>query len=140
MLRNRAHDLLALLRTAPCCILRPGALLLATLGLSLTVSAAERTFDIAVDGKAIANRAFEPRVLRVDKGDTVRLRIVSDQSGELHLHGYRLETRVEAGKPATLDFSAHATGRYRIEWHDGSGAASSSHHGPPLAILEVHPK
>ena len=140
MLRNRAHELFALLRTAPCRVLRSGALLLTALGLSLTVSAAERTFDIVIDGKAIANRAFEPRVLRVEKGDTVRLRVVSDQSGELHLHGYRLEARVEAGKPAMLDFSAHATGRYRIEWHDGGGKASSSHHGPPLAILEVRPK
>jgi uncharacterized cupredoxin-like copper-binding protein len=102
-------------------------------------AAADRTIELVVPREAEAARLAEPRVLRVVKGDAVRLRIASDSAGEVHLHGYRLDARVAPGKIAELSFTAHATGRYRIEWHV-SGTQSSSHHGPPLAVLEVHPK
>jgi uncharacterized cupredoxin-like copper-binding protein len=111
-------------------------LLLAAAGNS---AAADRTIELAVPRDAAAARHAEPRVLRVAKGDVVRLRIASDSAGEVHLHGYRIDARVAPGQTAEISFTAHATGRYRIEWHVG-GAQSSSHHGPPLAILEVHPK
>ena len=82
------------------------------------------------------------RVLRVDKGDAVRIRLTSDAAGEIHLHGYRLEAKLVPGQPTELVFKAYATGRYRIEWHGAgdTGAAGGGHHSAPLARLEVRPK
>lgn len=85
--------------------------------------------------------AAKPRVLAVDKDDVVRLRVTSEEAGEIHLHGYRIEMKVSPGAPHELGFKARATGRYRIEWHPASDTAKKGdHHGPPLATLEVRPK
>lgn len=83
----------------------------------------------------------KPRVLRVEKDDSVRIRVRSEVAGEIHLHGYRLEMKLTPGMPRELAFKARATGRYRVEWHPaGEAASKDDHHGPPLAFLEVHPK
>jgi len=66
---------------------------------------------------------------------------MSDAPGEIHLHGYRLETKLVPGVPGEIVFKAHATGRYRLEWHSASGTGKSGgHHGPPPATLEVRPR
>lgn len=83
----------------------------------------------------------KPRVLAVDKDDVVRLRVTSEEAGEIHLHGYRIEMKVSPGAPHELGFKARATGRYRIEWHPADeGAKKSDHHSPPVATLVVQPK
>jgi hypothetical protein len=86
--------------------------------------------------------AAPQRLLKVDKGDALKLRITSDAPGELHLHGYRLAAMLASGQPAELAFTAHATGRYPFEWHpaDNAPAAGAHRRGPPLATLEVQPK
>ncbi|HSQ02723.1 MAG TPA: hypothetical protein VLN59_01735 [Burkholderiales bacterium] len=101
-------------------------------------AAPEKIFDLAiVQGKVPADQ----RVLRVEKGDAVRLRVTSDTPGDLHLHGYKLETKVTPDRASELAFKAYATGRYPLEWHGaGASAATRSHHGPPLATLEVRPR
>ncbi|CAN0344972.1 unnamed protein product [Phaeothamnion confervicola] len=100
--------------------------------------APEKTFDLAiVRGELPAHQ----RLLKVEKGDALRLRITSDAPGELHLHGYRLEVKLTPGQPAELAFKAYATGRYPFEWHGAQSAAKTgAHRGPPLATLEVRPK
>ena len=104
----------------------------------LAADAAEKSFELAIVHGTLA---AHQRVLRVEKGDTVRLRVTSDAPGELHLHGYRLETKITPGVPAELAFNAYATGRYPFEWHGaGTAAKPGAHHGPPLAALEVRPK
>ena len=81
------------------------------------------------------------RLLKVEKGDALRLHIISDAPGALHLHGYRLAAQLVADQPAELAFKAYATGRYSLEWHgDDKTANAGAHRGPPLAILEVRPK
>lgn len=83
----------------------------------------------------------EQRVLRAHKSDTVRLRLTSDAPGEIHLHGYRLVAKLAPAGPGELVFNAHATGRYRLEWHPaGETSKPGGHHGPPLATLEVRPR
>lgn len=98
----------------------------------------EKTYDLVIiDGAVPAAQ----RVIKAEKGDTLRIRVTSDAPGELHLHGYRLEAKLAPGQPAELAFKAHATGRYPFEWHAAQGAAKSgAHRGPPLAALEVRPK
>jgi hypothetical protein len=100
--------------------------------------APEKSFALDIVRGAVA---ASQRVLRVEKGDAVRLRATSDAPGELHLHGYRLAATLAPGAPAELAFKAYATGRYPFEWH-GAGAAAKpgAHHAPPLAALEVRPK
>jgi len=96
-----------------------------------------KTFDLTISRGALPP---QQRVLRVEKGDTVQLRLAGDAAGDLHLHGYRLEMRVMPGKTSEFTFKAHATGRYRIEWHPAGGDKQGNHHGPPLATLEVRPR
>ncbi|HEY7657492.1 MAG TPA: hypothetical protein VH881_11550 [Burkholderiales bacterium] len=105
---------------------------------ALPAEAPPKTFELAItQGAAPAN----PRVLRVRKDDVVRLRVVSEVAGEVHVHGYRLELKLAPGTPRELTFHARATGRYPIEWHAaGEAQKDSGHHAPPLAVLEVHPR
>ena len=111
--------------------------------------AAEKVFALDITaGKTPAAQ----QAIRVQKNDLVKLRIKSDTAGEVHLHAYRQDIKLAPGTPAEISFKAHATGRFRIEWHGAAGteikaanaakAATSTgaHHAPPLAVLEVRPK
>ena len=105
---------------------------------ALAADSPEKTFNMSIVRAALP---AEQRVLRVDKGNAVRVRVTSDTPGELHLHGYRLEAKLTPGTRAELAFTAYATGRYPFEWHSVGGAAQTgSHHGPAFATLEVRPK
>jgi len=105
---------------------------------ALAAGAPEKTFNMNIVHGALA---ADERVLRVDKGDAVRVRVTSDTAGELHLHGYRLEAKLTPGARAELTFTAYATGRYPFEWHGADRAGQTgSHHGPAFAALEVRPK
>jgi hypothetical protein len=114
---------------------------LLSLGLvSGSAEATESTFDFAiVDGKV----AKEKRLIKVNKGDTVRLRFKSNVAGDVHLHAYRLQTKLSSDKPSELTFRAHASGKFRFEWHEtkqqGKAPAEGGHHAEPLATLEVRP-
>jgi FtsP/CotA-like multicopper oxidase with cupredoxin domain len=99
-----------------------------------------RSLDLTLSNGAVP---ATQRVLRVDKGDTVRLRVTSDAAGELHLHGYRVQSVLAPGVAAEISFKAFASGRFLLEWHAAVPAASapaSRHHAPPVATLEVRPK
>lgn len=118
------------------------ALLASVLSSVLTIApAAEpsvKTFELRIPRDAAA---APTRVLRVEKGDLVQLRIASEAAGEIHFHAYRLDATVMPGVPAELNFKARATGRFRIEWHPAGQAEKKGHlHAPPLATLEVRPK
>jgi hypothetical protein len=95
-----------------------------------------KPFDLTIASGAVP---AGQRVLRVHRDELVRLRVTSDAPGAIHLHGYRREVTVVPGRAAELVFKAHATGRYRIEWHP-VGDHASHHHGPALATLEVRPR
>jgi hypothetical protein len=107
---------------------------------SSSAQATEAMFDLGiVDGKI----AKEKRLIRVNKGDNVSLRFTSNRSGDIHLHAYRLQAKVIADKPSELKFRAHATGKFRFEWHEtkqqGKVPLEGGHHAEPLATLEVRP-
>ena len=105
---------------------------------ALAAEPAEKTFALAISGGQVAK---DQRLIRVDKGTPVKLRVTSDTAGSLHLHAYKLEAHLAPGTPVELAFNARATGRFRFEWHaDNATAKSGDHHGPPLATLEVRPK
>ena len=100
--------------------------------------AAELTFDLKVAHGRVPDTM---RLIRVRQGDVVRLRWSTDQPLTLHLHGYDIEQKVEAGTIAEMKFTARATGRFPIHLHDArERAGSPSHHEPPLVLIEVYPQ
>jgi hypothetical protein len=70
------------------------------------------------------------KTIEVEKGDRIRFTVSSDQSDEVHVHGYDIERPVGPGAPASFNFSADADGIFEVELH-GSGAQ--------IASLEVQP-
>lgn len=60
--------------------------------------------------------------IEVEKGDSVRLLVSSDQADELHLHGYDITRRAAPGKPARFRFAAKAEGVFELESHTAEDA------------------
>jgi Cupredoxin-like domain len=85
----------------------------------------DRTFDVSVKGGKMS-----PDEISVDEGDTVTLHVSTDNSMELHVHGYDMEQEVEPGQESTLRFKADLTGRFEIEDHESERA---------LGVLQVRP-
>lgn len=106
--------------------------LAAGLVLSSAPGAEPRVVELVIRNGALPK---DKQLIRVRQGDDVTLRWTTDAPLTLHLHGYDIETRVSPGAPATMRFTARATGRFPIEVHA---------HGPggerTLAYLEVHPR
>ncbi len=71
------------------------------------------------------------RTLTFERGDTIRLRFVSDVAEEVHIHGFDRFVDVPAGGTRTVRFAAALEGIYEVESH-GSGEL--------LAKLEIRPK
>lgn len=72
-----------------------------------------------------------PQVVTVIQGTKVQLRVRSDKSDELHVHGYDLEAALAAGKPETVAFTADRAGRFAIELHKAD---------IKLGVLQVSPR
>jgi FtsP/CotA-like multicopper oxidase with cupredoxin domain len=66
----------------------------------------------------------------VNKGERIRLRVVSDVADEIHVHGYDLKKDVAAGGSARFSFPATIDGRFEVELE---------HAGQQIATLEVNP-
>jgi hypothetical protein len=122
------------------------ALLSVLLLIAATGFADEKSFQLNLQ-KGVAPKA--ERLVQVTKGDAVRIKLTSDQPGELHLHAYRVVAKLTDAKQAVdVSFQAQATGRFRFEWHPEvtpaqNGAtpkASKGHHHEAVATLEVRPK
>ena len=114
---------------------RAAAASCAALG-ALLAAADERSFTLVTVNGAVPEAQ---RVLRVTKGDKVTVTLTSNVPGEAHLHAYKLAAALAPGKRAQWTFTAHATGRYRVEWH-AAGDKPGDHHHAPLATLEVMPR
>ena len=78
--------------------------------------------------------------VRVTQGDTVTFRITSDLSGEIHLHGYDVPMKLEAGKLATTVLEARVAGRFPITSHGFEGEIEHGHGHKALLYLEVYPR
>ncbi len=75
--------------------------------------------------------------VRVQQGDKVELRWLSDAPAAVHLHGYDIELHLHAGETAVMAFEAEATGRFPVELHGGPDHGGG--HGA-LLYVEVHPR
>src|SRR5262249_14569557 len=92
-----------------------------------------KRFELRIENGRLADAQ---RTIRVRRGDTVEITWHSDRPAVVHLHGYDIETSVDAGRPQIMSFHARATGRFAIELH---GSTGSGHHAA-LTYLEVHPR
>src|SRR5258706_6282176 len=70
---------------------------------TMAAGSPERTFELTIVRGAVPT---PQRLLKVEKGDALKLRITSDAPGELHLHGYRLAAKLAPGEPTELAFNA----------------------------------
>ena len=73
----------------------------------------------------------EPQTLSFERGETIRLRFVSDVAEEVHIHGFDRYVQVPAGGTETARFEASLEGIFEVESH-GSGEL--------LAKLEIQPR
>ena len=76
----------------------------------------------------IANGGMTPDTVAVRQGDTLTARLESDRAGVVHFHGYDLEREVTAGETAELQFTANATGRFPITFHETAAAGGEHSH------------
>ena len=83
------------------------------------------TIRIRDGGPVGGEKTFE-----YERGDTIRLRFISDAPGEVHIHGF--DRYVDVGtRPQVTRFQANLEGIFEVEEH-GSGEI--------LAKLEIRPK
>jgi len=109
---------------------------LAVLLMPSAAHAEEKSFALRIERGKVPP---EQRVLKVKRGDTVKIEATTDRALVIHVHGLRVEIAAAPDKPGSATFAASATGRFPIQLHTADDK-SSHHHGPPLAHLEVHPK
>ena len=77
---------------------------------------------------AIQERNMTPSEILVKEDDTLILKIVSDESGTLHIHGYRVEQRIEKDGETKLKLDTGATGQFNIAFHVGGSDPSNGDH------------
>lgn len=71
-------------------------------------SAEERFFEIKAQ-----KFFYTPHIIKVNKGDTVRIRLVSqDVHHGFYLDGYEIRTSAHPGEDGSLQFKADKTGRF----------------------------
>ena len=90
----------------------------------------------------ISNRkvTLKNNTVRVTQGRKVQLRWVSDESTEIHVHGYDVKTSIEPGGVGITTIEAHAAGRFPITSHGFGGHEHDSHGSETtLLYLEVYP-
>jgi heme/copper-type cytochrome/quinol oxidase subunit 2 len=85
-----------------------------------------QTFDVSIESGSMS-----PEEISVNQGDTVTLRVSTDEPTHLHVHGYDVEQEVEPGREAEIDFEADLTGRFEIEDHETENE---------LGVLQVRPR
>jgi ferric-dicitrate binding protein FerR (iron transport regulator) len=104
-----------------------------------SVWAADQLIELKLTGETVP---VAQRSWRVTKGDKITLRINGDTPGQLHLHAYQVDIKVVPGQTAETSFTAHATGRFRLQFHPAvpKPAGAADHHAGPLATIDVMPQ
>ena len=95
---------------------------------------------------SIVDGQMSPDTIEVKQGDTVTLKVESEEHGDFHLHTYDIEKEVGGAELVDLIFVADATGRFRITFH-ATGEEYEEDNGEgheeeevDLGFLEVRPR
>jgi hypothetical protein len=81
--------------------------------------------------------------IRITQGDVLELVFTTDESAELHLHGYDIYLNVEPGTRAVMRVDAKIAGRFPLESHRfGSDVAQAkgAHNHIVLLHLSIYPR
>jgi hypothetical protein len=117
-----------------------GSILLGSLDSSSQASSAEaERFSIVIRGRSVEG---PQRTIRATQGTMLELAFASDETVELHLHGYDRHLTVQPGGEAVMRLDAKLAGRFPIEAHrfGGSAGGSPSRSHIVLLYLEIHPR
>jgi hypothetical protein len=117
-----------------------GSILLGSLDSSSQASSAEaERFSIVIRGRSVEG---PQRTIRATQGTMLELAFASDETVELHLHGYDRHLTVQPGGEAVMRLDAKLAGRFPIEAHrfGGSAGGSPSRSHVVLLYLEIHPR
>ncbi len=76
----------------------------------------------------LAETGMTPNLIQAKQGDMVMLNIQAHERGNIQLHGYDIEKEVAADAVTELEFTADATGRFKITFH----AHESGRQAPPV--------
>lgn len=94
----------------------------------------DRVIDVTIAGRKVT---LDKNTVRVTQGQKIQLRWVTDESTEIHVHGYDVKTSIVPGVTSTTTIDAHAAGRFPITSH---GFGGHGHGGETtLLYLEVYP-
>ena len=101
-----------------------------------------RDFDLEIRDQKLT---LDPAVIKVNQGDTVTLRIGTDEHGRFHLHGYDIEVDLDPNETARMEFTANATGKFKITFHAGdegehNESSREEEEEKVIASLEVRPR
>ena len=106
-------------------------------------------FNLNIENNKLNNN---PKKLKVQHKDFVKLNITTDQNTKIHIHGYDIEKELQRGSFELIEFEATATGRFSITIHSvknnhtsHTDSKSPSHdeddnEEKQLVVLEVIPK
>jgi cytochrome c oxidase assembly protein Cox11 len=74
------------------------------------------TINVTVTGA----KTMSPSNLTAHQNDIVTINVMSDTSGEVHLHGYDKHFACVAGQTVSQTFTANNTGTFDMEWESTS--------------------
>jgi hypothetical protein len=86
------------------------------------------TYELVVQNKKLTSG---PALIKVYEGESVTIKITSDEQEEFHIHGYDNSVELEPDIQATLNFSANLSGRFPYELELSK---------TELGAIEVQPK
>ncbi|EKD90927.1 MAG: hypothetical protein ACD_30C00056G0004 [uncultured bacterium] len=85
-------------------------------------------FELVIEDKKLVSG---PATIKVNQGEDVTIKIISDEAEEFHLHAYDESAELEVGKQAVLIFKANLSGRFPFELENSK---------IEIGVLEVQPK
>ncbi|MBT3532787.1 MAG: hypothetical protein HN478_02850 [Rhodospirillaceae bacterium] len=88
-----------------------------------------RIFDLKIGKRKVDTKN---KTIRLTVGEVISINWTTDETVELHLHGYDIKTALSPGKTITMTFQAHTAGRFPVTAHDFGHAT--------LVYLEIYPK
>ncbi len=98
---------------------------------------AARRIELVISERKVQ---LEENTIRVTQGELLELVWESDETAELHLHGYDISFEISPETPAIVTFEAYATGRFPITSH-GFGAQKGHEQGHEVLLyIEVYPQ
>ncbi|MGF1759577.1 hypothetical protein L4D76_16845 [Photobacterium sagamiensis] len=96
-------------------------------------------FDLQIENRQIKGKLNK---IKVTEDEWVSLKWYTDETVNLHLHGYDIKQTVTVDAPAVMEFRSRATGRFPITAHgfgEHQDELGTDHHAV-LLYLEVYPK